>query len=201
MKRNVIGVVLTLLTFAAVIPPAMTGAQRLAIVKLESLVRAHPHTAADKQQLEETLRGYEAEGERLREHVDALGESFRKAEAEAEDPALSAQARQRAASAAAEAREAWVEAREDWREQMERMQQRLTEQELRLLNRTVSELRRVIGDYAEAEGIALVLDASERRMGATAGILFADEALDITPVILERIGAAPAETDAEAALP
>lgn len=126
---------------------------RIAVVNIEALVRAHPRTVADKTHLEETLRGYEAEGDRLREQIDALRATFERVRAEAEDSALSPQARQRAATAADEARQSWVEARDDWHEQMQRMQQRLTEQELRLLNRTFSELRREIGDYAEAEAL------------------------------------------------
>lgn len=182
MKYSAKAIIILVLCGAA---PLLAG-QKIAVVDLEALVRVHPNTETDRQRLEQNLQGFEEEGERLQEHVEALRQAYEKASEEAGDAALSERARQRATHAAAESREAWIEAQQDFRRQMQVMQQRLTEQEIRLLNRTVAELRREIARYAEEAGIEIVFDSADRR-SSTPGILFATEDMDITRELIERI--------------
>ena len=185
MKTRLLTVCLCLCAAAAV----HAQAPAVATVDLEELIRLHPNTVSDKKLLEETLKEYKGEGDDLQRKLEGLQDEFEKVRKEAQDPALSDKARKTAEENAARAHEALVLADRKARETMQLRQQQLSEQEMRMLKRTTAEIREAVEKCAAERKLTLVLAANQ--------VVYADKALDITDVVMQRLNIRRPAKDAD----
>lgn len=181
---------------ALALAPAAQAQQKIAVVDFEKLVRLHPNTAADKRQLEATLKEYNAQKEQLQNVATSTRKAFEEAAREASNPALSDTARQKAEATALEKRQAAIEADRNASEKVRALQRDLNEQEMRMLRRTSGAIDAAVAEYAKANGIDIVLQLPSR-LGAGSGVIYHDEKTDITAQIMDKLGIKEPEDDEE----
>ncbi len=179
-----------------------TAEMKIAVVDIETLVKSHPNTKSDKALIKEQLDDYEAEREKIEGRVRQLQKSYEKAVAEAQNPALSEKARREMAANAGEAAAELKGAQRRAVETVRGMQKDLTESELRMFRRTLKEIEKEIAKYAKEESYDLILDAAAQSSGARGmvtmpSVVYASDAVNVTSVIMERIGGTSMEEEPE----
>ena len=111
---------------------------------------------------------------------------------EAENPALSDNARAKKKEEAIAKQEVAIEAERNLSETVQGLQRRLTEDEVRMLRRTSKEIQSAVAAYAREKGIQMVLQYSAAEGAGPSSVFYADETLDITAAIMQLIGIQPA---------
>lgn len=159
------------------------GADTIAVVDMEELVRRHPNTAEDKKSLDATLKQYEGERDTMRAKLDAMRVEYENVAKEADSPALSDAGRKKAENDAIKKRETLVEADRQFGEMMQLRRKQLSEQEMRMLKRTTGDLRDVIAKLAAQKKFTVVVSA--------ATVAYADKSADITADVLRALGVDP----------
>ncbi len=162
---------------------------KVAVVDVETLVKAHPNTKSDKALIEEKLADYEQDRDEIEGRVRNLQVAYEKAVAEAKNPALSDRARRDKAAAADASSKELSMAKRKAVDAVRAMQKSLTEDEVRMFNRTMKEIAGVVKEYAEREGFELVLDASgkvagARGMVAMPNVVYFKDSIDISDEIM-----------------
>ncbi|MDD5707501.1 MAG: OmpH family outer membrane protein [Kiritimatiellae bacterium] len=203
MSRSLTGCALVFVLLGSM---AVAAGPTIAVIDLEDLVRLHPNTASDKKLLEQTLKEFTAQKEQLQEQLQNTRKAYEAAAKEADNPALGEKARQKLSEEASRKRGEAVAAEREYSETVRSLQRQLTDQEVRMLKRTTGEIEDVVAAYAKTNGLQLVLQLPGRKMGTVSGVLYADDALDITPAIMRQMGIKPqpeepAQEDDEAGSP
>jgi len=175
MKKLTVILAMGLALFAAV----LARAQNVAVVDLETLVRLHPDTADNKQQLEQTLAKYKREGMALQQELETLNDEFERARKEASDPASSDKIRKDAEDRAVKAREAYANAERAAHDRMQLRQRDLQDMEGDMLRRTTDKIRLVVEAYAAEKKIDMALPANQ--------VFYFHKTLDITDAIMKRM--------------
>ena len=172
------------------------GAESIAVVDMEVLIRSHPNTEADKKLLKETVREYEAERDVKRSRAKRLKEAYETAVRGMKNPALSAKELARREATAKQAAMDLEQSMRELETTMKTLQQNLTEQEVRMLKRTMAEIMTEVEEYAKEQGYATVLDSSARRLGQVPTVVYFANEADITDAILKKMGVAAAPLEA-----
>ena len=175
---------------------AMADNARIATVNLAQLIRNHPSTEKNKAELNAMKEDFESQrDERLKELVDLRKEAEEAVERTQSD-ALSAAALT-AARETARSKMATLKRKEgELRDFVDDLQQQLTEAERERLNDTLDDIHAHLAEFVKEQGLGLVIDSSRSAAGGFSSVLYADESLDITKALEERIAAAAPKSDA-----
>ena len=123
------------------------GADKIATVDLEAVVRSHPKTEGNKQTLRATQKEYEEQRDTLRTTIERLQENFAKASEQANNAALNDKARDAQRNIAREILTDLRREEDALRQLVSRLQRSLNETELLLFGREV--FIRLIVPYRE----------------------------------------------------
>lgn len=162
--------------------------ERIAVVKLEVLFKAHPETAAAEGILEKQRASDDAERRDMLAQRDRLRSAFEIAREEAENPALSEEAKLDKVKALEARLKTAQEYELEIREVQAKRQKEFSDQSRRLRERIFASIQGVVAVYAREQGYAMVLNAEDAGMALMGSVLYHDEKLDITEALRERIG-------------
>ncbi|MCE9613709.1 MAG: OmpH family outer membrane protein [Lentisphaerae bacterium] len=178
---------LGLLMASAMALNARAAADRIAVVKLEQLLRAHPDTTPAETILEKQRQEFESERKSMMEEREKRKKAFEDARDEADNAALSEEAR---ATKVKAAQEKYVDLRDyerDLQDLQGQRQKELNDHGRRLRERIVEKIRTVIKTYADDEGYTVVLNAEDAGISAFGTVLYHADKTDITDDILKII--------------
>ncbi len=178
---------------AAPAAAAGEGAERIAVARLEQLLKAHPETAPAETLLEKQREEFEAERRQMVAERDRLREAFERARDEAENPALSEEARVEKLKILETRFKAAREYERELQETQALRQRELNDQGRRLRETIVESIRGTLAAYAQAQGYSLVVNAEDAGMGAFGSVLYHAATIDITEAVeaLIRKGGTP----------
>jgi len=173
--RAAIGMALATGTLAA------AAEETIGVVNGQTAVKQYYKTQAATdalRKLDDELRDAQR---RLVAELETMDEACKKAIAEANDKALSDEARNRKRAVAeeklTELKEFEVKVRKSDLDNRRKME----EQNALMLKPIIQEVRQAVADMARTRGLSLVLDASETGLGA---VIYAEPRLDITEAVL-----------------
>ena len=194
------GMIRTALGMALAGALAATAAETIGVVNGQETVKQFYKTQAATdalRKLDDELRDAQR---RLVARLEEMDEACKKAIAEANDKALSEEARARKRAAAEEALVELKEFEVQVRKSDMENRRKIEEQNALMLKPIIQEVRQTVADIAKAKGLSLVLDASETGLGA---VIYAEDRLNITADVLKALnanmpaaGAKPAEKPA-----
>lgn len=195
MKIGTVRMVVGLLLAGALTASAVAE-EKIGVVNGQDTVKQFYKTQAATEslrKLDEELRDAQR---RMVAKLTELDDEVKKAIAEANDKALSEEARARKRTAAeekvADLKEYEVQVRKSDMDN----RKKLEEQHALMFKPIFQEVRQVVAEVSKEMGMTLVLDASE-----TGPVLYFENRLDMTDAVLKRLNkdapAAPAKTEAE----
>ena len=174
--------VTVLLAFAL----SASAQQKIATVDMKKLFNGYYKTKMaqiaidkDKAEASKDLRD-------MSEALDKAKDDYKQMLDQANDPAISADEREkRKAAAADEARD--LNSRQVNFESYQRTaQSQLADKSQRMISNLVTEIQKYVSDTAKAGGYAVVLDSSASSANLTPNVLYADPSVDITSDVLAR---------------
>jgi len=174
--------VTVLLAFAL----SASAQQKIATVDMKKLFNGYYKTKMaqiaidkDKAEASKDLRD-------MSEALDKAKDDYKQMLDQANDPAISADEREkRKAAAADEARD--LNSRQVNFESYQRTaQSQLADKSQRMISNLVTEIQKYVSDTAKAGGYAVVLDSSASSANLTPNVLYADPSVDITADVLAR---------------
>lgn len=198
MKIGTIRVVVGLL-LAGALSASAVAEEKIGVVNGQDTVKQFYKTQAATEslrKLDEELRDAQR---RMVTKLTELDDEVKKSIAEANDKALSEEARTRKRATAedklADLKEYEITVRKSDLDNRKKME----EQNALMLKPIIQEVRQAVADTAKEMGLTLVLDGSETGLGA---VIYFETRLDITEAVLKRLNknappTAPAKTETE----
>lgn len=183
---------------AAVLAINATAETRIAVIDIEKIVDLHPDTKHNREILRDTVKDYQGELDSLESSVLAARKAASAAIDESRNPALGDKARQKAEEEAAKKIETARNIEREYAEKRSEHQKSLNETELRMLRLTVRQIEAAIKEYAKANGLTAVLPSSGSRLGIAPAVLWADDSIDITAAIMDKLGLVESQPEPEA---
>jgi Skp family chaperone for outer membrane proteins len=158
---------------------------RAAVVNIQELFRAYYKTQAAQLQINDERARIQKSNNDLLQRIRVMDEALRAARLRIQDPALPDEERS--------ALQREIGLRFQDKEQLERDRQQSVQARHRDLNEKMvarmsgilNEIRQLIRDRAEGEGFDLVFDVAGLNSSQVPFVLYAKDATDLTPVILE----------------
>lgn len=176
-----------LLALAMTLAAAGAADEKIAVVDMGKLIGAHPAKESAEALLQKQLDDFEAEQKAMDADREKIKEAFDKIRAEADNKALSEEARD---AKVKEAEQKILEMRQLERKSrdtaMNRRQQ-LADEKKRMQGQVVSKIRELIQELAKKKGYVLVLDSASIGMQGVEGVVYFEPAMDITDDILKMI--------------
>jgi Skp family chaperone for outer membrane proteins len=161
--------------------------QKIGVVDMASLIKAHPETKAADAVLQKQVDDFEAEQKDMLSEIEKLKKSFDIARKEADSKALSESEKEKKLAAAEDKLNDLRDLDKKFRETMGERQKQISDQEIRMKRRIVGKIRDVVKEYAGKEKYSLVLDASALSVGGVENVLYSAEKNDITADIRKLI--------------
>lgn len=184
MKIARLGLVLAVLGMATALPAQAQDA-RIVFIDLDQVFNEFYKTKLADAQLKEQADEFNEERGNMVEEYEAMNEQFTEAREQAQDTALSEEARNQKRN---EAEELLIEIR-DYESRIQRFDQtrrkQLEDQGRRMRTRIVEEIRDEIQTYARTQGYQAVIDSSGQSLNAVELILYVDGRVDISDAMIE----------------
>jgi len=168
---------------------AMAGAADVAVIDMDRVVKAHPKSEINNDILRDQLKELESEKEGMLETLQAKKDAFLEARREAADPALGDAVRAEKEKALADQFKALQELEQEMGQRLMGRQREMGDQKLRMHQMVEKAVRELVADVAAKKKLALVIDKSAVSVGGSSVVVFQQEKLDITDLILEQIEA------------
>ena len=185
MKSKTCFVFCMMMTLLAV---ASAGEQRVAVVSLSHVIRAHPDVAPNEAVLEERRQEFEAERREMLEKLQGMKATFDEVREDVENRALSEAARADSFKAAQEKYVALREYEKDTRDTQLERQKSMSDLRLRMRKRIIDKIQVIVEGYATGKGIEIVLNSD---VGQSAQVLYHAKDVDITEDIIKLVTASP----------
>jgi outer membrane protein len=172
---------------AALTASAQQTQVRLATVDMARLFEGYHRTAEAQERFQSAVEQAQAQAEKMMAEGNALVEEYRRVMEEANNPALSAEARQRAEQDA-ERRLQTIREKEREAQQFQMNTQRsLQQRQMTHRQLMMDEIRQVVASIAQERGANLVLDSTANVAQANPSVVYADASFDITEQALREL--------------
>jgi Skp family chaperone for outer membrane proteins len=179
---------LTLFTTVCLISTAVTGlGLKIAMVDMTKVTKSVPETKAAEAILEKQAAEFEAEHKGMLDELEQLKTEFETARKDADNKALSEQAREAKIKIAEDKLRELKEQDARIRETVKKRRQQINDQKVRMKQRIVGKLRSIVQDYAEDEGYTIVLDSSGVGLSGIETVVYSVDKIDITQDVLDII--------------
>lgn len=178
----------TWLVVAAVSVAAATGSfaeDRTVYVNLDKVFDEFYKTKLADAQLKEQADQYREERTKMVDDFKKQQDEFKTARDEAQDTALSEEARNARRAIAEEKLVELREAEGKIRRFEESRRRQLDEQTRRVRTKLVDEIKETLSGYAKEQGFTAVIDASGENLNGVSTILYYDPKSDITDALIE----------------
>ncbi len=183
MQRWVLGVAVGVWMLGAALP-ARAADTTVVYVNLTKVFDEFYKTKLADAQLKEQADQYKEERTKMVDDFKKLQDDFKTSRDEAQNTALSEEARNTRRS---EAEEKLVELRETEnkiRRFEESRRRQLDEQTRRVRTKILDEIKEVLSKYAQEKGFSAVMDASGENLNGVSAVLYYDPRADITDVLI-----------------
>ncbi|OGV67852.1 MAG: hypothetical protein A2498_02380 [Lentisphaerae bacterium RIFOXYC12_FULL_60_16] len=160
---------------------------KVAVVDMGQLIEAHPDTTAAEQVLEQQATALEAERKTLGDDFEKRKEAFQKTRDTIEDQTLSEKVRNEKMKEAESLYADLRQAERKLRDLTTSQQRQLVEERRRMQTQVVNKIREHIREAARKGGFDLVLDSANVGLQGVESVLHADDSIDITKDVLNRI--------------
>jgi Skp family chaperone for outer membrane proteins len=171
----------------SIVSGARGAEQRIAIIRLEQVLKAHPETAGAEAVLEKQREDFAAERRAMIDKLEAMKKEFDQVRQDSESGALSDERRAELRKKLEERYVALKEQERDFQETQVARQRDIADQGKRLRERIVGKIRDEVEAYAKKEGYVIVLNGEDAGMNAFGVVLYASDKVDITDAIIKRI--------------
>jgi outer membrane protein len=177
---------LILVTLLLSIAFSASAQQKIATVDMKKLFNGYYKTKMAQIAIDKDKADASKDLRDMSEALDKAKEDYKQMLDQANDPAISADEREkRKAAAADEARD--LNSRQVNFESYQRTaQSQLADKSPRMIGNLVTEIQKYVSDTAKAGGYAVVLDSSAASANLTPNVLYADPSVDITADVLAR---------------
>lgn len=167
----------------------MAGAADMAVVDMDRLVKAHPKSEVNRDILRDQLKELEREKEGMLETLEAKKEAFIKARRGASDPAISEAVREERQAALTEQLKALQALEQEMGQRLMGRQREMGDQKLRMHKMVEAAVRELVNQVAAKKKLSLVVDKSAISLGGSSVVVFHQEKMDITDLVLKKIEA------------
>lgn len=185
MKNRTIRALAAAMVAGLVAIGAQAQDQRIVFIDLDRVFNEFYKTKLADAQLKEQAEEFNEERRKLVEEFEGLQAQFTEAREEAQNTALSEEARNRKRN---EAEELLIDIRE-FESRMQRFdtsrRKQLEDQGRRMRTRIVTEIQDVISNYARNQGFTAVIDSSGQSLNAVEIVLHVDPRVDISEAVIE----------------
>ncbi len=161
---------------------------RIATVDLDKVFQSHPKTQKAEEGLKAAEVRIKADMEKMAGEAKALQDEAQKLKEAANTPMLSETARMQKKLEAEDKLTELQELQLRIRRTQETRLKQLRDQLMKTRQGIVDELMAAVKAFAQEEGYAMIFDVSGLTMNAVPLAVYADDELDVTAAIVERIG-------------
>jgi len=188
LKNTVLAGLSMGLALGALLPAhAQERGSRIVVVHLERLFNEYYKTKRADAQLRTQAEEFNKERQKLIAEAEAVQKEFTTLRDEAQNPALTEEARNPKREQA-EAKLLAIREQETKIKSLEQLRSKqLDDQSRRMRRGLVGEIREAVQSYAKAQAYEMVVDLSGNSMNGVEMVLYADTRLDITNAVLEQI--------------
>jgi outer membrane protein len=187
MNRTAPSLALSLLVVGWLAAPGWSAELKIAFVDLDKVFTEFNKTKRADLKLKDQAQEFNDERKELIDDYQKLEEAFNAIRDDAQNTALSEEARNKRRD---EAEEKLVEMRE-FKSRIRRFDEtrrkQLDDQTKRMRRELVEEITSAITVYARDEGFATVLDSSGQSLNGVPSILYVDNRYDITEKLIDRL--------------
>ena len=162
---------------------------RIAVCDMERIMKSFAEFKSAEDLLQKQLDDFRLEQDELQGEGDKLRQEFEAARSESENKALSESARDKQLEAAKEKLSALREHEMKTRKVVATRERELSERGMRMRKRIVTKLRGVVKEYADKQGIVIVLDSSALGVNGVESLVYGRSELDITDEIVKIVSA------------
>ncbi len=180
MMHKILVVGLGMLVAAGLVMPVQAAGDRIAVVQLEQLLKAHPDTVPAETSLEKQRTEFETERRSMLDEMGRRKEAFESLRDEAANEALSEDVRKEKLKALEEAYGELRKYEKEIQEIQIQRQKELNDHGRRLRGSIVEKIRAIIETYAEDKGFTVVLNVENAGMNAFGTVLYSADKSDIT---------------------
>jgi len=176
-----------LVVFVMACGVSMAAEQKIAVVDMNKLLRAHPETEKAESVLESQIDELEKEKDLLMEKLGKMRDEVEEVMKQAQNRALSEKKREELREEAEkkfkQLREMDIEAKKE----MDGRKKDVAEQKMLMHKRIVGEIAETVKEYAKKKGYLFVLDSAGVGVSGMPAVIHADESADITEEIRKLI--------------
>jgi Skp family chaperone for outer membrane proteins len=169
--------------------PVWSAPARIAVIDMESVLKAYHKTAKAEAEIDRQKTEYKAELGRMRKHQDELDGQFEAARAAAREAGLDDKTMQERLAASEDKLMQVKEYEHQVMDYAEKGKKQLQDQSMRIRNQLRGEIRECVKKLAGKQGYALVLDISYGVSEWGSYVVFTDETIDISKQVLELLNA------------
>jgi Skp family chaperone for outer membrane proteins len=179
---------LTLLATLCVISSATAGlclGLKIAVINMARVTKAFPETKVAEEVLEKRAEEFEEEHEGMLDELEELKSAFESARQEANNRALSEEARALQRDIAEDKLNELKEQDTKIRETIKKRRQQINDQKTRMKQRIVEKISAIVREYAEDKGYTMVLDSSAIGLSGIDTVVYSADRIDITQDVLK----------------
>lgn len=167
----------------AMMAAAVFAEVKIGTVDMMLLVRNHPSYETNKALLTSTESDYQKQMDGMKSELESIQDEGKKLADEYRNPMLAQAEKDKLEKKLQEVQTRFMKQQQALRNEAMRNQQNLSDLEARLLKAQAADLKKRIANYAEKEGIDIVMDAS--------AALYSKKSFDVTDAILKDMGVDP----------
>ena len=169
--------------------PAWSAPARIAVIDMESVLKAYHKTAKAEAEINRQKTEYKAELGRMKKHQDELDGQFEAARAAAKETGLDDKTVQERLAASEDKLMQVKEYERQVMDYAEKGKKQLQDQSMRIRNQLKGEIRECVKKVAAKQDYTLVLDISYGVSEWGSYVVLSDETIDISKRVIELLNA------------
>jgi len=175
------------LSIAVAVTASAQTTVRLATVDMGRVFENYERVAEAQRRLQSAVEQAQAQAQRMMEEGQALVEDYRRVLEEANNPALSQEARQQLETRAEEKLQTIREREREVQQFQQNTQRSLQQQQINHRQLMMDEIRQVVASIAQERGLNVVLDSTANVAQGQSPVLFAAPEFDLTEQVLQQL--------------
>jgi Skp family chaperone for outer membrane proteins len=182
---------LILVTVLVAFAFSASAQQKIATVDMKKLFNGYYKTKMAQNAIDKEKMSARKDLKDMSDALEKAKADYKQILDQANDPAISADERDKRKTAAADKARDLNQRQVDFESYQRTAESQLADKSQRMIGNLVTEIQKYVSDTAKAGGYAVVLDSSAASVNGTLAVLYADPATDITAAVLtsENIGA------------
>lgn len=160
---------------------------KIVVLDMARVIRAHPDTPAAEELLEQQAREIKSEHQGMMDRFEDMKNELRSLDDEIDSSALSAEGKKLKTEDRDKLRNRLIALDQEIQENALARRREISDQGRRMRDRIISKIQEVVRRHVQEEGILLVLDASVAGPAGSGAVVYSIDRLDITDVVIEKV--------------